>query len=117
MSCSANQRATVKLFVDDIEDKNIPQVLINFSHATIELFQKHVMTLVRLHPKEPLYDCESIQINDREVDQEYLKSILASITRDILAGKKTAKIKLIVSLEILLSLQQSKMRLYLIIPL
>lgn len=89
--------ATVKLFIDGVENKNIPQVSINFSHPTIEAFQKHVMTLCRLHPKEPLYDCVSITISEKVVDVPYLKSILSIITKAILTGKKASKIKLVVS--------------------
>ena len=89
--------ATVKLFIDGIENKNIPQVLMNFNHPTIEAFQKHVMTLCRLHPKEPLYDCVSITISEKVVDVPYLKTVLSIITKGILTGKKASKIKLVVS--------------------
>lgn len=89
--------ATVKLFIDGVENKNIPQVLINFNHTTIESFQKHVMTLCRLHPKEPLYDCVSITISEKIVDIPCLKTVLSIITKGILAGKKASKIKLVVS--------------------
>lgn len=97
MSCSANQRATIKLFVDGIEDKNLPLVYVNFSLPTVKAFQDHVMAIVRLHPGEPLYECESIQIGDVEIDEVLLKSILSDITKDILSRKKSLKIKMIVS--------------------
>ena len=98
MSSSGNQRSTIKLFVDGIEDKSIPLVYVNFSLPTVRSFQDHVMALVRLHPWEPLYECESIRISDIEVNETLLKNILSEITKDILSGKKTPKIKIIVSL-------------------
>lgn len=98
MSCSANQRCTVKLIVDGVEDKIIPFVFINFSHPSIQAFQSHVMAIVRLHPGEPQYDYESIHIGDKEVDEDMLKSIVSTVTANILArGGKAPKIKLTVS--------------------
>ena len=45
-----------------------------------------------------MYDCETIHIGDREVDEEFLKDILLNITKDLLLrGARAPKIKLIVS--------------------
>ena len=56
------------------------------------------MAVVRLHPGEPMYDCETIHIGDREVDEEFLKDILLNITKDLLLrGARAPKIKIIVS--------------------
>lgn len=100
MSGAGSHRATVTLFVDGIEDKHLPQIFVNFSHSTLDGFQKHIMTLCRLHPKEPLYECESITIFDKEVDMEYLNSILSNIAKGIASGKIATKLKLIVSFEL-----------------
>lgn len=97
MSGAGSHRATITLFVDGIEDKHLPQIFVNFSHSTLDGFQKHIMTLCRLHPKEPLYECESITISDKEIDMEYLNSILSSIAKGVAAGKIATKLKLIVS--------------------
>ena len=98
MSSSGNHRATIKLFVDGIEDKSIPLVYVNFSLSTVKSFQDHVMALFRLHPLEPSHQCLSMRINDIEVNETLLKNILSEITKDVLSGKKTPKFKIIVSL-------------------
>lgn len=93
----ACQRASIKLSVDGAEDIVIPSTLVNFSPVTIDAFQKHIMALCRLTLKDPLYECESIFISDREVDLAYLKSILSGILKEVVAGKKPSVPKLIVS--------------------
>ena len=46
-----------------------------------------------------MYDCETIHIGDREVDEEFLKDILLNITKDLLLrGARAPKIKLVVSI-------------------
>jgi hypothetical protein len=76
MSSSTNQKASVKLIVGGEVNKVIAQVYINFSHPSLDAFKKHVMSLIRLYPTEPLYDCEAILIGNREIDEAYLESIL-----------------------------------------
>lgn len=100
MSRSTCQRAYIKLSVDGVEDMIIPSTLVNFSHISIDSFQKHIMTLCRPTLKDPLYDCESITISDKEVDLACLKSTLAGILKEIVAGKKPSLPKFIVSIHI-----------------
>jgi hypothetical protein len=102
---SSNQKTSIKLCVQGGESKIIPNVLINYLHPNLETFQKHVMTLSRLHPSEPLYDCESIAIKtdegDKPVDVAVLKEVLSSLSKKAITGSgvKSDKIKLIVSLD------------------
>ena len=100
MSRSTCQRAYIRLSVDGVEDMIIPSTLVNFSHITIDSFQKHIMTLCRPTLKDPLYDCESITISDKEIDLACLKSTLAGILKEIVAGKKPSLPKFIVSIHI-----------------
>jgi hypothetical protein len=100
MSRSTCQKASIKLSVDGAEDMIVPSTLVNFSHPSIDSFQKHIMTLCRPTLKDPLYDYESITLFDKEVDLACLKSTLAGILKEIVAGKKPTLPKFIVSIHI-----------------
>jgi hypothetical protein len=100
MSRSTCQKASIKLSVDGAEDMIVPSTLVNFSHLSIESFQKHIMALCRPTLKDPLYDCESITLSDKEVDLACLKSTLAGVLKEIVAGKKPTLPKFIVSIHI-----------------
>jgi hypothetical protein len=99
---SANQKSTIKLLIDGNETKVIPNLLINYSHPNIETFQKHVMSLIRLHPGEPLYECELISVisddGERPIDSVLLKEMMTGLTKRVISGASNHdKIKLIVS--------------------
>lgn len=100
MSRSTCQRASIKLSVDGVEDLIIPSTIVNFSHISIDSFQRHVMTLCRPTLRDPLYDYESITFLDKEVDLTCLKAILAGILKEIVAGKKPTLPKFIVRIHI-----------------
>lgn len=100
MSRSTCHRASIKLSVDGVEDMIIPSTIVNFSHVSIDSFQRHIMTLCRPTLKDPLYDYESISFLDKEVDLTCLKSILAGILKEMVAGKKLTLPKFIVSIHI-----------------